>query len=49
MGAAGNAKLATAQKGHSVIDAAARQLALLLQEVARLPLSTLVASPAIPK
>ena len=44
-GAAGNAAAATADKGQSVIEAAARQLALLLQEVAELPLSTLVAQP----
>jgi creatinine amidohydrolase len=40
-GAVGNAAAATAAKGAAVIDAAARQLALLLQEVASLPLSTL--------
>jgi creatinine amidohydrolase len=48
MGAAGNATLATAEKGRAVIDAAARQLALLLGEVARLPLSTLVERPQLP-
>lgn len=48
LGAAGNASLATAEKGRAVVDAAARQLALLLQEVARLPLSTLVDKPALP-
>lgn len=42
MGAAGNAAIATADKGRAVIEAAGRQLALLLQEVAQLPLSTLV-------
>ena len=41
-GAAGNAAAATADKGRAVIDAAARQLALLLQELSHLPLSTLV-------
>lgn len=47
-GAAGNAALATAEKGRAVVDAAAQQLALLLQEVAQLPLSTLVDKPALP-
>ena len=32
---------ATPAKGRAVVDAAAQQLALLLQEIARLPLSTL--------
>ena len=45
-GAAGNAAAATATKGQRVIDAAAVQLALLLQEVARLPLSMRVERPA---
>ena len=45
-GAAGNAAAATAQKGHAVLDAAGRQLALLLQELSALPLSTLVDRPA---
>ena len=40
-GAAGNAAAATADKGRRVVDAAAAQLALLLAEVAALPLSTL--------
>jgi creatinine amidohydrolase len=44
-GAAGNAAAATAEKGRKVVDAAAAQLALLLAEVSRLPLSTL-ADPA---
>jgi creatinine amidohydrolase len=44
-GAAGNAAAATADKGRLLVDAAGRQLALLLQEVARLPLSTLVDQP----
>jgi creatinine amidohydrolase len=48
MGAAGNATLATAAKGRAVVDEAARQLALLLGEVARLPLSTLVDQPQLP-
>ena len=48
MGAAGNAAVATAAKGQAVIDAAGRQLALLLQEVAALPLSTLTDTPHIP-
>lgn len=49
MGAAGNATLATVEKGRAVIDAAAEQLALLLREVADLPLSTLVDAPQIPR
>lgn len=48
-GAAGNATLATAAKGRAVVEAAGRQLALLLQEVAQLPLSTLVDQPEFPK
>ena len=44
-GAAGNAANATAAKGRAVIDAAGLQLAQLLQELARLPLSTLVERP----
>jgi len=41
-GAAGNAAAASAEKGRAVLDAAAAQLALLLQEIARLPLATAV-------
>jgi creatinine amidohydrolase len=44
-GAAGNAAAATAEKGEAVVQAAGRQLALLLQELSRLPLSTLVDRP----
>lgn len=40
-GAAGDATLATAAKGHAVISAAGLQLARLLQEISSLPLSTL--------
>jgi creatinine amidohydrolase len=40
-GAVGNAAAATADKGRLVIEAAGLQLARLLQEVSRLPLSTL--------
>lgn len=47
-GAAGNAALATADKGRALVDAAGRQLALLLDEIARLPLSTLVDGPSFP-
>jgi creatinine amidohydrolase len=47
-GAAGNAALATADKGRAVVEAAGQQLALMLQEVADLPLSTLVARPQLP-
>src|SRR5205085_8298894 len=42
-GAAGNAAAATAEKGQALLDAAARQLSLLLQEIARLPLATAAA------
>ena len=45
-GAAGNAAAATADKGRAVIEAAGRQLALLLQEFSALPLSTLVDQPS---
>lgn len=44
-GAVGNAAAATAEKGHAVVQAAAAQLALLLQEVHALALSTLVDAP----
>jgi creatinine amidohydrolase len=40
-GAAGNAAAADAAKGRAVLQAAGRQLALLLQEISALPLSTL--------
>ena len=40
-GAAGNAAAATREKGEAVLDAAGQQLALLLREIAQLPLSTL--------
>ena len=49
MGAAGNATRATADKGRAVVEAAGRQLALLLREVAQVPLSTLVARPDLPR
>ncbi len=45
-GAAGNAGGATAEKGRALLDAAGRQLALLLREFSALPLSTLVDRPA---
>lgn len=48
LGAAGNAAAASAAKGRAVLDAAAQQLALLLEELSRLPLSTLVDRPAFP-
>jgi creatinine amidohydrolase len=44
-GAAGDATQATAARGHAVINAAGLQLALLLQEISSLPLSTLNAHP----
>ncbi len=47
-GAAGNAAAATPEKGRAVLEAAGLQLARLLQEVADLPLSTLVDRPAWP-
>ena len=47
-GAAGNAARATAAKGQAVVQAAGLQLARLLQEVDRLPLSTLVDRPQLP-
>jgi creatinine amidohydrolase len=49
MGAAGNAAIATPEKGRAVIESAGRQLALLLQEVSQLALSTLVDKPVIPE
>lgn len=47
-GAVGNAAAATPDKGQAVLDAAGRQLALLLQEVSELPLSTLAPGPVRP-
>jgi creatinine amidohydrolase len=46
-GAAGNAAAATAEKGRKLLDAGGRQFALLLQEIAQLPLSTLVDAPRL--
>lgn len=48
MGAAGDATLATEEKGRAVIESAGRQLAALLAEVADLPLGTLVDGPQLP-
>jgi creatinine amidohydrolase len=48
LGAAGNAAAASADKGRAVIDAAGLQLALLLQEIGSLPLSTLNPDPRSP-
>ena len=45
-GAAGNAAAATPDKGRALLEAAGRQLALLLQELSALPLATLVDRPA---
>jgi creatinine amidohydrolase len=45
-GAAGNAKAATAEKGRALLEAAARSLATLVQEISELPLSTLADSPS---
>lgn len=47
-GAAGNAAAATADKGQVLLASAAEQLAQLLAELSRLPLTTLVAKPAFP-
>lgn len=44
-GAAGNAAAATAERGEAMVQAAGQQLALLLAELSRLPLSTLVDHP----
>lgn len=46
-GAVGNAAAASADKGRALVEAAGLQLATLLQEVVRLPLSTLRADPDI--
>ena len=48
MGAAGNAAIATAAKGHALINAAGLQLAGLLREISDLPLSTLNSTPHFP-
>lgn len=45
MGAAGNARLATAQKGRAVVDDAAARLVDVLREFASIPLSTAVNEP----
>jgi creatinine amidohydrolase len=45
LGAAGNARAATAAKGQAVIAAAALQLVRLLQDMADVPLSTLADGP----
>ena len=44
-GAVGNAAAATPENGRAVVQAAAAQLAVLLQELHQLPLSTLVDAP----
>ncbi len=48
MGAAGNAAAASADKGRALLDAAAQQLAAMLAELSRLPLSTLVERHDLP-
>lgn len=48
MGAAGDAAAAQADNGRAVLDAASAQLALLLAELSRLPLTTLVDGPSFP-
>jgi len=45
-GAAGNATAATAAKGQALLDSAGLQLAQLLAEISRLPLSTLASKPS---
>ncbi|MBU6503330.1 MAG: creatininase family protein [Burkholderiales bacterium] len=47
-GAVGNAAAATPDKGRAVVAAAGQQLALLLQELVALPLSTLAQGAALP-
>lgn len=47
-GAAGRAGAATAEQGHALLAAVAGQLALLLGELSRLPLST-AAAPPVPR
>jgi creatinine amidohydrolase len=47
-GACGNASIATAEKGHSVIHTCALKLAQLLHEISSLPMNTLVSQPTIP-
>jgi creatinine amidohydrolase len=47
-GAAGNAGAATADKGGALLTSAGTQLARLLAELSRLPLSTLVDKPSFP-
>jgi creatinine amidohydrolase len=49
MGAAGNAGAATPAKGQALVAESARLLALLLQELSDLPLSTLVDGPELPR
>lgn len=49
MGAAGNAKAATLNKGKALVASAGEQLANLLAEVSRLPLSALVDKPSFSK
>ncbi|KQP21714.1 creatininase family protein [Pseudorhodoferax sp. Leaf267] len=44
-GAAGNAAIATVEKGRALVEAAGRQLAALLGEISSLPLGTLVDRP----
>lgn len=46
-GAVGNAAAASAEKGHSVLDAAGRALAQMLAELHQLPLSTLADKPKL--
>ena len=44
-GAAGNAKAATAEKGHALLDATSLALATLLLAISELALSTLAERP----
>ena len=44
-GACGNASIASAEKGKTLVEAAGKQLAALLQEISSLPMSTLRSQP----
>jgi creatinine amidohydrolase len=44
-GACGNASIASAEKGKTLVEAAGKQLAALLQEISSLPISTLRGEP----
>jgi creatinine amidohydrolase len=46
-GACGNASIASAEKGKTLVEAAGKQLAALLQEISSLPISTLRGKPDV--